>query len=112
MTKPFLAVASVALLSTAVGLAAVIAASSGGEEEAVPQIETATPTHGGAKDPRITPPPTSSSAIETNAPTAMTCDPRATPPPGKRLWRWLDLTVLLPEEGFRAFPSWIPPEPK
>ena len=29
-----------------------------------------------------------------------------------QLWRWMDLTVLLPKEGFRAYPSFIPPELK
>ena len=97
MIKPLWAVAGVALLGT-VGIAgALVVASSGGEEEIVQQMETATPTPGGAKGPRYTPTGTPSTQ-ETPA----GCDPNPPPPPGTKLWRWGDLTVHIPESGIRV----------
>lgn len=101
MVKPLWALAGVALLGTAGFVGALVVASSGGEEEVIQQVETATPPVGTpAETPTITPSPAG-------------CDPNPSPPPGTKLWRWVNVTVLLPDEpGFLAFPETIPAEVK
>jgi hypothetical protein len=44
-------------------------------------------------------------------PSLAVCDARETPP-DQQLWRWMDLAVLLPKEGFGAHPDYIAPEPQ
>lgn len=73
MIKPIWALAAISLIGTA-AFVAVVAFASGGDDQAVLQVETAATAAGSAKDARNVP----------------TCDPRATPPPGKQLWRWMD----------------------
>jgi hypothetical protein len=107
--KPIWALAGVALLGVTGAAGAVIVASPGGEEEVVQQVETATPTTRGAKDPNF-------------KPTAMleaTPSPQETPPPhtppvacrseeptGHKLFRWADVIVQLPlDDSVRAFGS-------
>ena len=90
MIKPIWAFAGIALLGTAGAVGAVIGTSSGGEEEVVQQVETATPTKGAAKDPRTTP----------------TGTPRPSAGPGETLYRWANLELLIPDgSGMAAGPG-------
>ena len=86
MNKPLLALAGIGLLATAAAAATLVFATSDNDDQAVRRLETPTPT-------------------------LHSCDPRATPP-DKQLWRWMDLVVLLPKQGFDAHPEFIPPELK
>jgi hypothetical protein len=84
--KPLLAVAGVALLGTATAAGVYAVASSGGEEEIVQQVETATPNASPSEAPSVVPSPTPTFAA-TLSPTPPS-EPAATPaettaPPGK-----------------------------
>ena len=79
MNKPLLALAGIALLGTAGVAGALFVAPLGGEEEAVRQAETVTPAA-----------------------------PLLTAGPGVTLWRWMDVSVLIPDDsGIRAVPDVI-----
>lgn len=93
MIKPLWAVAGVALLGTAGVAGALVVASSGGEEEFVQEVETATPSPAGSE----TLTPAASPVIELPSPSPVTagCSASAVPP-GVRLCRWGDVAVLIP----------------
>jgi hypothetical protein len=74
VVKPLWGLAGVALLGVAGVAGVVIVASSGGGEEVVQQVETATPAAEGDGPP-----------------------PSLTPGPGVTLWRWMNVSVLIPD---------------
>jgi len=92
--KPLWALAGVALVGTAGVAGALVVASSGGEEEVVQQVETATPAASAQPSPDSTTNP------ETPAPSPSpgTCD-STTVAEGSNLWRWGDVTVQIPADS-------------
>ncbi len=87
MIKPIWALAGVALLTTAGVAGALVVASPGGDEEVAQQV--ATPTRLLLDKQSVTP------AL-----------PPLTPGPGVTLWRWGNLTVLIPDgSGISASPG-------
>ena len=101
MIKPLWAVAGVALVGITGVVGAVVVASPGGEEEAVQQVETATPSPEASETATPAPSPAPSPIIElpSPSPSLAACDPNPPAPPGTKLWRWGDVTVLIPEDG-------------
>jgi len=86
MNKPLLAVS--ALLVACIGTAgAYVIASPGGEEEVVQQVETATPSASPTPEP-----------LPTVAPL-----PPPTLAPGVTLWRWVNVTLLIPDDSGVTF---------
>ncbi len=84
MNKPLLALAGLIALG-GVGVGAYVVASPGGEEEAVQQVETATPAVTFVPTPTL---------------------PAITPGPGVTLYRWVNVTVLIPDgTGIQAYPN-------
>jgi len=104
--KPLWAIAGVALLGIAGIAGTIVVASPGGEEELVQQVETATPTPGASPStsasPTFSPSPTPSAAgTPTPSPSVTAsqtteCDPNPSPLAGTTLWRWGDMTIMVP----------------
>jgi hypothetical protein len=92
MIKPLWALAGLALLGTAGVAGAIVIASPGGEEEVVSQVDTATPAVSASAAPSTTP----EAALGTPSPAGI---PVRTPAAGETLWRWVDVTILVPDDG-------------
>jgi hypothetical protein len=108
--KPLWAIAGVAVLGTAGVAVALVVASPGGEEEVVQQVETATPRSSSGAIPEAVVSPLGPADLSTPTPEPP-CDPERIRSAPAKLFRWLDLTVLVPEEGgFQAYPETIPAE--
>lgn len=96
MNRPLIALAGLVVAGGTIAGGGLIA-SPGGEEEVVQQVETATPdlsSTPGASIPAQSPSPEATPAA---------CDPNPTAPAGAKVWRWGDVTVIIPEDsGVRA----------
>jgi hypothetical protein len=90
MNNPLWALAGVALVGIAGVTGVVIVASQSGEEEAVQGLETASPSASAAPSPV---PSASSTATSSSTP------PPRTPGEGETLWRWANVTIVVPDDS-------------
>jgi hypothetical protein len=95
--KPIWALAGLALLGTLGIVGAVVVAFAGGEEEAVQQVETASPTKGAAKGPNFKPTATPEVAATPVSTAPVVCVRVAEP--GLKLFRWGDISLQIPADG-------------
>ncbi len=77
-----------------------VVASPGGEEEVVQQVETATPSPDASETatPAASPAPGPLIELPSPSPSLAACDPNPPAPLGTKLWRWGDLTIIVPDE--------------